>query len=123
MSQNEFHTGKLALVDLKGKTAEQFAEETCKASGISEISSYHDTWLEEFKYELGYERYFIVDGEIYEMIDHSESDDEYFVHMNRNEDGTISFSSQFYNGGTCLSEIIEESISEMNKKGLSEYKA
>jgi hypothetical protein len=122
MSQNEFHTGKLSLVDLKGKTPEEFAKEVCIAAGISEISSYHDSWLEEFRYELAYEKYFIVDGEIYEMIEHSESDDEYFVHMNRNEDGTISFSSQFYNGGTCLSEIIEESISEMNKKGLNEYK-
>lgn len=122
MSQNEFHTGKLVPVDLGGKTIEGFAEKICRESGISEISSYHDSWLEELKYEGGYEKYFIVEDVIYEMVDHSETDDDYFVHMKRNEDGSISFSAQFYNGGTCLSEIIEESISEMNKKGLNEYK-
>ena len=122
MSQNEFHTGRLVPVDLEGKTVEEFAEEICRSSGISEISSYHDTWLEEFRYELAYEKYFIVDGEIYEMIEHSDSDEEYFVHMRRNEDGSISFSAQFYNGGTCLSEVIEDSVLVMNKKGLNEYK-
>ena len=122
MSQNEFHTGRLVPVDLEGKTVEEFAEKVCREAGISEISSYHDSWSEELKYEGGYEKYFIIEDAIYEMVDHSETDDDYFVHMKRNEDGSISFSAQFYNGGTCLSEIIEESISEMNKKGLNEYK-
>ena len=122
MSQNEFHTGRLVPADLGGKTIEEFAEKICREAGISEISSYHDSWLDELKYEGAYEKYFIVEDVIYEMVDHSEADDEYFVHLRRNEDGSISFSAQFYNGGTCLSEIIEESISEMNKKGLNEYK-
>lgn len=122
MSQNEFHTGKLVPVDLGGKTIEEFAEEICKESGISKISSYHDSWLEEFRYGPAEEKYFIIDGEIYEMVEHLESDDDYFVHMIRNNDGSISFSTQFYNGGTCLSEVVEGSVSTMNKKGISEYK-
>ena len=122
MSQNEFHTGRLVPVDLEGKTIEEFAEKTCREAGILEISSYHDSWLEELKYEGDYEKYFIVEDVIYEMVDHAETDDDYFVHMRRNEDGSISFSAQFYNGGTCLSEVIEDSVLVMNKKGLNEYK-
>jgi hypothetical protein len=32
-----------------------------------------------------------------------------------NEDGTITFIQQFYNGGTCLSEVIEEGIRKIKK--------
>ena len=33
----------------------------------------------------------------------------------KNDDGSISFVAEFYNGGTCLSEIIEEGIKSINK--------
>jgi hypothetical protein len=35
--------------------------------------------------------------------------------MQKNEDGTITFVMQFYNGGTCLSECIEEELEKINK--------
>jgi hypothetical protein len=33
-----------------------------------------------------------------------------------NEDGTITFFMEFYNGGTCLSEMIEEGLERLKKE-------
>jgi hypothetical protein len=38
------------------------------------------------------------------------------MNLTKNEDGTISFIGQFYNGGTCLDEMLEEALDEMKEK-------
>ena len=116
MSQTETHFGKLRKVILEeGQTIEDWCRKKCEAEGIIEISSYHETWAEEFKYSLD-GKIFIVDNEIWETFEHIENDgfDDIDV-MIPNEDGTITFVQQFYNGGTCLSEVIEDGIKRLNK--------
>jgi hypothetical protein len=89
--------------------------------GTEEISSYNDSWKEQLMYDSG-EEYFIVDGIVYVLQDHTEGEqDGHFMNMRRESDGTIHFVTQFYNGGTCLSEMVEDGISDMNKRGSNEY--
>lgn len=117
MSQTETHFGKLRKVVFnEGQTLEDWCEAKCKELDVNEISSYNKTWYEELR-EEGYEKYFFVKGEIWEAIEHQEFDDSDDINiLTENEDGTLSFVQQFYNGGTCLSECLEEAIERLNRK-------
>jgi hypothetical protein len=117
MSQTETHFGKLRKVVInEGYTVEDWCREKCQDKGASEISSYNNTWLEEFR-EHFYEKYFVAGDEIWEAFEHIENDgfDDIDI-MIPNEDGTITFIQQFYNGGTCLSEVIEEGLEKLKNK-------
>ena len=57
-----------------------------------------------------------MNGEIWEAFDHTELDaDDDIYQLTLNEDGTLSFVMRFYNGGTNLSECIEEEILKLKK--------
>jgi len=122
MSQTEYHVGKLVPVDPQGMSLEEMCQKMCQEEGCTEIDSFNDSWEEQLKSDF-YEKYFIVDGTIYSLQDHTEGEpDGHFMNMRREPDGTINFVTQFYNGGTCLSEMVEDGISEMNKNSTNEYK-
>jgi hypothetical protein len=115
MSQTETHFGKLRKVEIpQGQTLEQWCEAKCKELGVNEISSYNKTWHEELR-EEGYEKYFFVKDEVWEAFDHVETEDGDIYHLQPNEDGTLTFVMQFYNGGTCLTECIEEELEKLKK--------
>ena len=118
MSQTETHFGKLRKVVIdEGDTIEDWCREKCKEKGITEIdSAYYGSWLEQFRYVFN-NKYFIVGDEIWEVIEHIKNDgfDDIDV-MIPNEDGTITFVQQFYNGGTYLGEVIEEGIENLKNK-------
>jgi hypothetical protein len=111
MSQTELHFGKLRKVELKeNKTIDDFFKEKLLEVGINDIKSYHKNWEDAFKDKF-YEKYFIVNNVIWEVFDHIEKDDSDDIYeITKNPDGTLSFIMKFYNGGTCLSECIEEEL-------------
>lgn len=116
MSNMETHFGKLRKIELpENWNTEDWCKEKCQMKGITEISSYNDSWEEQFRDHFR-EEYFIADGEIWEVFDHIESEDGYADIMIPNEDGTITFFMEFYNGGTCLSEMIEEGLERLKKE-------
>lgn len=116
MSNMETHFGKLRKVELpENHTLEDWCREKCQDKGITEISSYNDSWEEQFRDHF-HEKYFIVNGEVWEVFDHIESEDGYADIMIPNPDGTITFFMEFYNGGTCLSEMIEEGLERLKQK-------
>jgi hypothetical protein len=118
MSRTEFHTGRLYPVKI-----EKNLEETCRAIATRHNIELGEDWQEDFrdafnKYEYESERvpeeYFIHGEKLYRVIDHEESnDEEYFMKLSRSEDGSISFIGQFYNGGTCFSEMLEEALDDL----------
>jgi hypothetical protein len=118
MSQTETHFGKLRKVEIENQTLEQWCEIKCKEVGIEKIESYHDSWNEQMRdCREYYNKYFFVDGEVWEAVEHIESEDgENIDVMIPNTDGTITFVQQFYNGGTCLSECIEDGINRIKDK-------
>jgi hypothetical protein len=115
MSNTETHIGKLRRVDLSGQTLEQWAETECKKLGVTKLSSYNKTWIEQFiDKSNNYEKYFVVKKELWETFDHKEIEDD-IDEFTLQPDGTIHFVAQFYNGGTCLSEIVGEGIKRVLK--------
>lgn len=121
MSRTEFHTGKLYPINF-GKDLEGYCRRIAKENDI-ELG---DDWQEDFRdkfdeYEIKKgkvkEEYFIQGENLYRVIDHVESDnEEYFMKLTKNDDGSISFMGQFYNGGTCFSEMLEEALDELQSE-------
>lgn len=114
MSHTETHFGKLRKVELNS-SIEEWAKQKCNEEGISEIPDYFDSWEETFKDRMSYKKYFFSKDEVWEAVEHVEEDDGDIDIMVQNQDGTVTFVFQFYNGGTCLSEMIEDGLARLNK--------
>lgn len=133
MSEVEVHTGKLKKLSIEGKTINEkiynlLKKYNCKTSiNINDIDSssneLSDKLMEDFYDSKLYDedKFFIskYSKSIYELIDHFEyeSGDDIFYH-NKDENDNINFVLSFYNGGTCLGEMLDEIIKETenNKK-------
>ena len=117
MSQTETHVGRLRKIFFEdNEVLERWCEAKCKEEGITKLSTYNQNWYEELRGESG-KKYFFANNEIWEAFEHNEfeeGDDIDFI--TENEDGTLTFVQQFYNGGTCLSECLENAIERLNKK-------
>lgn len=128
MSRTEFHTGRLYPVKI-----ETNLEETCRSIANRHGIELGEDWQEDFRdgfneYEYKRKRvteeYFIHGEKLYRVIDHVESEDsEYFMNVTRNADGSLQFMGQFYNGGTCFSEMLEESLDELKPSYIDQLKA
>ena len=113
MSQTEYHSGKLRIVPMK---MDDSLEAQCRRIIIEDnphldieyVSEHYDSF-EELMCDEYYEEYLVLNGRIYEILEHSNSDDNTFD-VWKNEDGTISFAGSFYNGGTYLQEMIEDGL-------------
>lgn len=128
MSRTEFHTGKLYPVK-----HEKSLEETCRAIAARHNIVLGEDWQEDFRdafdeYESKFgsvqnEEYFIHGENLYRVIDHAESsDEEYFMKLNRNSDGSLSFIGQFYNGGTYFAEMLEEALDNLKPTYIEQIK-
>lgn len=117
MSYDEKHLGKIRPLTLAdGESTNDLCKKLCEKNNY-DLSSYHDDYIECLK-DNGYEKYLVTDNGIYEIFDHrEESDDPYVQKLIPLGDGTFEFVATFYNGGTCLSEILEDELEkyEQNK--------
>ena len=129
MSRTEFHTGKLYPVKI-----EKSLEENCKSIAKRFDVELGEDWQEDFrdafdehKGKIGSvqgEEYFIHGENLYRVIDHVESDsDDYFMKLSRNSDGSVQFIGQFYNGGTCFSEMLEEALDDLKPSYQNQIKS
>ena len=128
MSRTEFHTGKLYPVKI-----EKSLEETCRAIATRHNIELGEDWQEDFidvfnEYEYKRkkvtEEYFIHGEKLYRVIDHIESEDEeYFMRLSRNSDGSLQFIGQFYNGGTYFAEMLEEALDNLKPSYQDQIKA
>jgi len=113
MSQTEIHKGRLVEFPrenleqdkeyLKRFLKEEFKEETWEDS------------IQEYIYENDlYEKVIYWRDILYSNEDHRELDEDENLFL-KTEKG-IEYFVSFYNGGTCLSEMLEEGIDEVNKQ-------
>ena len=114
MSDYESHTGKLRKV--QPQENETF-EQLCKRLWIAEAQK-GDEYTEE-DYSEGSlfsdfsEKFLNQNDEfVWEIFDHEElgDEDDMFCKIHDNKDGTYSFHTRFYNGGTYLSQMIEDEL-------------
>jgi UTP-glucose-1-phosphate uridylyltransferase len=71
---------------------------SAKENGFDKISKCSDSYKESIYDEL--DRYVVLNNTLYEI--EKEELGDYFCHSKTNDDGSISFFTQFYNGGTDL---------------------
>lgn len=125
MSRTEKHIGKLVEVDFdrNGTTPEHFYKMLCEYHDYNSltVAKYREpytykSWEEMYWEELwDKDNLYRANGKIYKLVEHTELEDDDIFKFWKNADGSISFVAEFYNGGTCLSEIIEEGIREVNR--------
>lgn len=125
MSCTELHTGKFRIVTQTTEDTFNFISKNLSKYWKPEISSRGyvnidetDDYDEEYwradknfpykKLNVGNQTYLV------EMLEHKEfEEDEYPLEVSKNEDGTFDFIAQFYNGGTCLEEYLEEELERL----------
>ena len=59
-----------------------------------------------------YNKFYVVNGNIYETIEDKEVEDDASF-LKDNGDGTYDYFMEFYNGGTCLSECLENELKKL----------
>lgn len=128
MSDYESHSGKLRRVPMKeNETLEQLKKRIWAERGHSEEDYFdEDDFLDEY-----YNVFIEVNGILWELFDHKKKDDPYdsYCNLHDNGDGTFSFDTRYYNGGTCMREMIEVGFKEIpnivieTNKPLKEFKS
>lgn len=124
MSSTERHIGKLVEVDFNrnGTTPEHFYKMLCEYHNYNSltVTKYktpytYKSWEDLYWNELwDKDNLYKADGKVYKLVEHIETEDDIFKFW-KNADGSISFVVEFYNGGTCLREMIEEGVREVNR--------
>lgn len=125
MSEMEWHKGKAKKFPrLKNESDLDYAKRYAAHAGLEFDEREAVDYLEESfhcmfgEMQLGgswrRQTALVAGNEIFELIEHDYRDEPPECrHFNLNAaDGTYSFEYYFYNGGTCLSEMFEKSVSK-----------
>lgn len=111
MSEQQTKKGKFKKVDLQGNTIEEWCEQQCVNLGRIDKLRY-ETW-KEFFFDIYCDRFFIVNDELYEIIEIEDLYHNYYVQIDEQDDNTYSFYATYYDGGTCLTECLEDELKEI----------
>ena len=107
MSCYETHRGVLKKVDTDD--VRQYLFDLTNEKTIFD----EDYDVNEFIYDNHLEdKYIMLKNGLYEWLEHEckYDDEDDFCNLKENQDKTISIYAQFYNGGTCLNEILNEEL-------------
>ena len=112
MSDYESHIGKIRkVIPNANETFEELSKRLSLENGCEE-----DLYYEGYLFDEFYDKFIKVDKTIFEIFDHKEKDyDDCSCEITDNNNGTFSFSTRFYNGGTCLSEMIGDELKKLKK--------
>ena len=124
MSYTEFHKGKLSILTRSTKEtldyikkhdlADEFVQ--CGLDDEIDIETSNPKYLILHKDAKYYGKE--IDCWLCEFIEHTEQEGggDYFVDVKRVSINEYEFTCIFYNGGTCLHEILDEKISELENE-------
>lgn len=112
--------GKLTLCK-KYKDADELEanlQDFWKSIPIEERDKYYKDVEEIDTYELEDNGYIVIDGNCIYKIELDNSYDMYreFVTVSETQPGVYEFTTQFYNGGTCLREMLQEGFDQTRKE-------
>jgi hypothetical protein len=111
MSEQRTYIGKFWEIDTGGKTPEEYAKLCMKGIGITELPSYHDNWLEYLLDES--DKVIMLKGKLYRIKINHDIDDSNFCVIHKETDGSYSFATSFYDGGTYLEEVLTDEFERM----------
>lgn len=122
MSEIELHKGIIKKVDTEGLSVEdwikRYVDKYAKENPNSWVTRHIND--PEFDYKQGFlditwdQNYIITKKHIFRAYD--EKLDYDFVDIQENANGTYSYRTQFYNGGACLTEVLENKLKELENE-------
>lgn len=112
MSEQRTYVGKFWEIDTGGKTPEEYAKLCMEKIGRTELPSYHDSWLE-YLLDYKYDTVIMLKGKLYRIKIDQDIDDSCFCVIHKESDGSYSFATSFYDGGTYLKEMLEDEFERM----------
>ena len=113
MSQDELHRGKLRKIDLKDKSIEDFFKEKCIENNILELDKWTEDWYSMYMNNVNNSEYYSNKKAVYQLYDHKQFDDFDIQEFLKLGNGDYEFITSFYNGGTCLGEVIGDFIDKL----------
>jgi hypothetical protein len=115
MSETVHYKGKIKLVEkLPNETLEEQCERILKKHGYDKLHEWCDSY-EDMVFDELYEKYVIVDDDVYEVLVLDDIGTEYDIyHAHRNNDGTIDYEVMYYNGGCYFDEAIDTALLNMD---------
>lgn len=113
MSEQQSKRGKFKKVDLQGKTIEEWCKQQCLTTGRT--NKHNDETWKEFYFDICWDKFFIVEDELYEIIEVEDLDSCYYVQVDKQDNDIYSFYATYYDGGTCLQECLEEGLEEIKR--------
>jgi hypothetical protein len=113
MSDVETHFGKMKKIDFKMKSM-PFKNKVIILESLGYVI---DAYNEDGSYfDCENLIYVKSSGNFYKILEDISVDNEEFNELYPQKDGTLQFATSFYNGGTGLSEMLEESLETYEKK-------
>jgi hypothetical protein len=119
MSETKHQKGKLVPIARElGETVKSQIKSVLGNDFIEELWHESDTASENANDQIYSnnleDKYQFINLTLYEIKDFEDLDlDRDIAEISKNEDGSINFEFKYYNGGTCLSELLEENIVNM----------
>ena len=114
MSDYESHSGKVRLaIPNENENFEQQCKRLWIENGFS-IDEYQEPNDLFGMFVDTADKYLNVNGKIWEIVEHIEDPDEdMYCNLHDNHDGTFTFRTRFYNGGTDMREMITEELEKL----------
>ena len=113
MSDYEAHYGKIKKVETNLSCEEFAKQEFIRLTGKDTIPKGYNNFIEALWDES--EEFYFVNSKIYRIENNELDGDSDIFQYKELEDTSIEYILRFYNGGTGLSEQIEEIIDKVNK--------
>lgn len=115
MSDYEHQRGRMIKVVAEdGITLHQHCLNILKDNNL-EYNGFHDNPAQMLADEF-YNEYLYLQGELYKILEINDEDPyDSFAHITSGDNGELLFNSRYYNGGTCLSEMLDDALNRLNK--------
>ena len=114
MSEQRTYMGKFWEIDTCGETPEEYAEWYMKQNQKTELPTYYDTWVEYACCDAGF---MVINDKLYKIDITSDIDNSDFCVIHKETDGSYSFATSFYDGGTYLEEMLSDEFERMKENG------
>ena len=112
MSRTEKHYFRLKEIEVDN--IEDWAKKKCQEIK-PELQEPYSNWINTFYYYIDVENqnYKILNGKLYEVIQHVDLSDDDINTVNVRDNGTIEIFTEFYNGGCSLDEALEYNLNKL----------
>lgn len=111
MSETVTHIGRMREVETN-LSPDEFFEILCRDRGY-ERGAFHTSWEQVYLDNTPKHDYILSKGKLWTVVENNRAQYEDICEVYKSDNGDIHFVLQFYNGGTCFVEMIDEALSKL----------